>query len=420
MIGLHSMKNCWLFVLLLCYTGIGLSQTETKLTASDGSVEAYFGCSVSVDGDTAIIGAYGTPTVSAYVFTRDTGGSWSEQLALPASGASTGDMFGYSVAIDDDTVIVGASSDDVGDITPGSVYVFTRDAGGSWSEQAKLTASDAADHDMFGNAVSLDVDTAVIGARSDDDAGDVSGSAYVFVRDLGGSWSEQAKLTASDALSEDRFGWSVSINGDTAIVGVPAKNAGSGSVYVFVRDAGGSWSEQAKLTASDAAPGAGFGWSVSLYGDTAAIGATGTDISGAAYVFTRDAAGSWSEQAKLTASDASGYVYFGNSVSAGPDIAVVGAPLWSGSAYVFTRDAGGSWSEQVKLIAPDLEENDLFGHSVSVDGSTAVIGVMWDGDSGIQSGSAYVYAGAPIGLIFSNSFEESNTSGWSRAVTNTW
>ena len=146
------------------------------------------------------------------------------------------------------------------------------------TEVAKLTASDAAADDVFGNGfVSISGDTAVVGAYLNDDAGTDSGSAYVFVRN-GTSWTQQAKLTASDAAAGDQFGFAVSISGDTAVVGAFGNDdagSNSGSAYVFVRS-GTSWTQQAKLTASDAAAGDGFGVPVSISGDTAVVGAAGT------------------------------------------------------------------------------------------------------------------------------------------------
>jgi hypothetical protein len=217
-------------------------------------------------------------------------------------------------------------------VTAGARYPVVIDP--TWSEQQKLTASDAAWNDDFGTSVALSGDTAVVGAPFDDDAGSASGSAYVFVRS-GTRWSQQQKLTASDAAPNDDFGLAVALSGDTAVVG-----AENNSAYVFVRS-GTRWSEQQKLTASDAAAGAGgfFGNSVAVSGDTAVVGAyadvdAGGD-SGAAYVFVRSGT-RWSEQQKLTASDAAAGIRFGNSVAVSGDTAVVGAYA-DDSAYVFVR-----------------------------------------------------------------------------------
>ena len=214
--------------------------------------------------------------------------TWSEQQKLTASDAAPNDDFGTSVALSGDTAVVGAPFDDDAGSASGSAYVFVR-SGTRWSQQQKLTASDAAPNDDFGLAVAVSGDTAVVGAIGDDDAGRVSGAAYVFVRS-GTRWSQQQKLTASDAASNDLFGISVAVSGDTAVVGArgddDAGGVNSGAAYVFVRS-GTRWSEQQKLTASDAAAGIRFGNSVAVSGDTAVVGAFEDD---SAYVFVRPSA----------------------------------------------------------------------------------------------------------------------------------
>jgi len=270
------------------------------------------------------------------------------------------------------------------------------------NEIQKLIASDGGIVDEFGDAVAVDGNTAVIGARLDDDGGFDSGSAYVFTRSSG-VWTEEQKLTASDAAANDFFGMRVAVDGDTIVIGAEADDddgASSGSAYVFVRNAG-VWTEQQKLTASDAAEGDWFGSSVAVDGDTAIIGAERADDngtnSGSAYVFTRNA-GVWTEQQKLTASNGFDFDDFGNAVAMDGDTAVIGA-RWGdnggvfsdvGAAYVFTRNSG-VWSEQQKLIASDGAFEDQFGVWVGLDGDTAIIGAQWDDDSGSRSGSAYVF-----------------------------
>ena len=352
------------------------SPLENKLTASDGAQGDKFGYSVSIDGDTAVIGATGSNSDSAYVYVR-TNGVWSEQAKLTASDGTAGDNFGTSVSIDGDTAVIGAPFDDDNDYNSGSAYVYVR-SNGVWTEQQKLTASDGAADDQFGLSVSIAGDTAVIGAHNDDDNGNGSGSAYVYVRS-NGVWSEQQKLTASDGAQDDYFGYSVSIDGDTAVIGAwrdddDGNGSDSGSAYVYVRT-NGVWSEQAKLTASDGTAGDNFGTSVSIDGDTAVIGAYaddndndndyGSDFSGSAYVYVRSN-GVWSEQAKLSASDGDFEDLFGWSVSISGDTAVIAVMqdddngFNSGSAYVFVR-SNGVWSEQQKLTASDGAAGDYFG-----------------------------------------------------------
>jgi hypothetical protein len=275
-------------------TSMAAKWTEKqKFLASDAAAGDYFGGSVSLDGDTALIGAAwdddnGISSGSAYVFTR-TGTNWTQQAKLLASDGVTGDYFGVSVSLSGDTALIGADGDDDNGASSGSAYVFTR-TGTTWTQQQKLTASDGVAEDRFAGSVSLAGDTALIGAYRDDDNGVDSGSAYVFTR-TGTTWTQQQKLTASDGVAEDRFAGSVSLAGDTALIGAyrdDDKGVDSGSAYVFTRT-GTTWTQQQKLTASDGVAEDYFGFSVSLAGDTALIGAplAGNNGVGSAYVFTR-------------------------------------------------------------------------------------------------------------------------------------
>jgi len=376
---------------------------ETKLTASDGAEWNQFGRSVSVSGNTIVVGAEydndnGVSSGSAYVFVREET-SWIEQQKLTASDGAALDLFGNSVSVSGNTIVVGAHGDDDNGQDSGSAYVFVRE-GTSWTEQQKLTASDGAAADFFGYSVSVSGDTIVIGAHGDDDNGVSSGSAYVFVREET-SWTEQQKLTASDGEALDFFGYSVSVSGDTIAVGAEYDDDNgqdSGSAYVFVGEET-SWTEQQKLTASDGEAADFFGYSVSVSGDTIAVGAHSDDDngqdSGSAYVFVGEET-SWTEQQKLTASDGEAADFFGYSVSISGDTIAVGAKYDddngqdSGSAYVFVGEET-SWTEQQKLTASDGAAADFFGYSVSISGDTIVIGAAYDDDNGQNSGSAYVY-----------------------------
>jgi hypothetical protein len=396
------------FVLVLCAVLLLLGSSgaspshatgippDAKLTASDGSGVDGLGVSVSLSGDTALVGAPGDDAPefnsgSAYVFVRS-GMTWSEQAKLTASDGAEGDAFGR-VAVSGDTALVGAPNDDDAGPNTGSAYVFVR-SGTSWSEQAKLTANDMGAQEGFGISVAVSGDTAVMGAHFDDAPFHDSGSAYVFVRN-GTSWSQQAKLTASDVSADAYFGSSVAIEGDTILVGANGDDGvatDAGAAYIFVRS-GTSWNEQAKLTASDAAGAHQFGRSVSISGDTAVVGRPWGGA-GAAYVFARSGS-SWSQQAKLAVGDLAYGVRFGWSVAVSEDRAVVGVlndPLdeYSGSAYLFER-YGASWSEEIELTAPDITAGDLFGVAVAAAGDTALVGSQGDDDVGSDAGAAYVF-----------------------------
>ncbi|HEX2619839.1 MAG TPA: hypothetical protein VHL11_06825 [Phototrophicaceae bacterium] len=378
---------------------------EQKLTASDGAQGDDFAWSVALDGDTALVGAIthntgaGDDEGAVYVFVYD-GVTWTEQAQLLASDGADNDGFGVSVALDGDTALIGADNHNIGvKADQGAAYVFTR-SGTTWTEQAKLTASDGAASDHFGISVALNGDSALVGSYNDDVGANANqGSAYVFTRS-GTNWTEQTKLTASDGAVEDWFGASVAIDADTALVGAQFDDSQQGSAYVFTRS-GVTWSQQTKLTADDGAPDDNFGISTALDGDTALIGAAYNEVDtnatqGSAYVFTRSGV-VWSEEAQLVGDDSSAGDGFGVSVSLDGEAALVGA--WydditsseQGSAYHFTR-SGGIWTQQNHLIASDPDTFDNFGHAVALSGDTALVGAFGDDiDSNSQQGSAYVF-----------------------------
>ncbi len=388
-------------------------QQQAKLTASDAEGDDRFGQSVSISGDYAIVGAHwnddaGANSGSAYIFQRQ-GSNWTQAAKLVASDATGNFAFGYPVSISGDYAILGSFGDDHAGNYSGSAYVFHRE-GTSWLQQAKLIASDPAEDDQFGSSLSISGDYAIVGAGANDDAGNASGSAYIFERDAN-NWTQAIKLTASDAAADDWFGWSTSISGDYAIVGAYANDDdgnASGSAYIFKHD-GENWTQQAKLTASDAAEGDAFGYSVSISGDHALVGslydADGGTSSGSAYIFRRDGE-NWTEEAKLTASDATTGDWFGWSLCISEDRAIVGAGGndddgdWSGSAYVFQQD-GTQWSQVSKLTASDGAAYDEFGASTAISGDYAIVGSHKDDDAGELSGSAYIFTPEPatLGLL---------------------
>ena len=330
---------------------------------------------------------------------------YTEEARLIASDAAAADTLGYSVAASGDTVVVGAPLADEGaDINQGAAYVFVR-VGTTWSQQAKLVASDGAAADQFGVSVAIDLNTAVVGANLDDVASASNrGSTYVFLR-TGTTWAQQAQLLASDGLAADEFGHSVAISGDTVVVGAPNDRNGStdgaGSVYTFLRT-GTTWAQQqGPIGTSDMAANDNFGWSVAIDNNTVVAGANLDDAAatdqGSAYVLTRSGT-TWTQQAKLVASDPAASDNFGQSVAIDLNTAVVGAvgddtdpSTNDGSAYVFLR-TGTTWALQQRLGASDRADSDFFGDSVAISGDTVVAGA--DGDdvgSTTDQGSAYVF-----------------------------
>jgi hypothetical protein len=383
------------------------STQQARLLASDGTDFDTLGSSVALSGATAVVGASrnderGTDAGAAYVFARS-GASWTQQAKLTAADGGSNVNFGTSVAVAGDTALVGAIfASDAGSSAFGAAYVFVR-SGATWTQQAKLVPPDGVADDQFGTSVALSGDTAVIGAAHHSAAGDRSGAAYVFVRS-GTAWVLQAQLTAADAADNDQLGMSVALSGDTAVIGAinaAGSTAQAGAAYVFVRS-GATWTQQAKLTAADGAAFDHAGTSVALSGDTALVGASGSDDlgqdAGAAYVFARSGA-TWTQQARLTAADGEGGNAFGAAVALVDDTAVIGSPFdspvgaASGSTYVFTR-SGTTWTQQTKLTAADGAAVDFFGSSVALSAGSALIGAPGRDDLGSSSGAAYVFAPA--------------------------
>ena len=326
---------------------------------------------------------------------------------LVASDGTAGDQLGRSVAVDGDTAVVGASNDDS---AKGAVYVFTR-TGDSWAQTAKLTASDGAANDQFGESVAIDGDTIVAGAVNDGVGTNVDqGSAYTFAR-TGADRNETAKLTATDGATIDRLGFSVAIDGDTIVAGAPnadATNVNQGAVYTFART-GADRNQTARLTATDGATSDFLGTSVAIDGDTIVAGASGDNIGantdqGSAYTFARTSAPGRNQTARLTASDGAAGDQFGRSVAIDGDTIVADASLHDvdanvdqGAAYTFARTgAAAPFTETARLTATDGAAGDRLGRSVAIDGDTIVAGANTDdvGDNADQGSASIFFAAA--------------------------
>ncbi len=390
------------------------------LTAADGAAGDVFGRHTATDGTTLVVGARlaandeGVKAGQTYVFERE-GDGWTERGHLSASDPGEGDEFGRPVAVDGDRLLVGARFDDtVAGEDAGSVYFFSPDAGSEagWTESAKLLAPDAEAEDGFAISMALERDTLVVGAAVEDHDGLTdAGAVYVF-RDQGGTWVEEAKLTASDGAIRDRFGASVAISGDTLAVGARSRDTSGGSdagaVYVFARN-GSAWTETDLITLDPGAEGDQLGWRVELDGDTMIATAPFEDVdgvtdAGAAYVYT-SSGGSWEQRARLTAPEPQEGSQFGVSaalagsrVLIGDEFADHAGPVDSGAVHGYARDESGGWAFEFTIVSPDPGEDDHFGASVIVAGDQAIIGAQRDDtELGENSGSLSVFALPPPG-----------------------
>ncbi len=401
---------------------------QAKLTPGDGSNFHEFGHDIALSGNTLVAGShyFSSPSQStkrgaAYIYVSG-GSTWTLQGRVQPADVDGGDEFGTSVAISGESLLAGAPFDDtIAGNSAGTAGVFVRNSG-VWTQQAQLSAGNGAAEHRFGLSVSLSGTTALVGAPSADAPTAVNaGAVYVFVRN-GSAWTQQARLTAADAEEDAKFGSSIALTADTAIIGSPLKDGSIpnsfqpdvGAVYVYVRN-GSVWTQQAKLTASDNQTGDEFGNAVAINGDTILVGAwrEGSAISnkeGSAYVFTRSGA-AWVQQAKLVAPDAALNDSLGSAVALSSDTALVSAKNGGsptnpgvGSVYVFAR-SGTAWTFQAELTAEDVMEGG-FGRSVSVSGNTAMVGFpSADNSMADASGAVYVYVrsgvnwGAPSRLV---------------------
>lgn len=453
---------------------------EAYLKASNAESNDQFGYAVAVSGNTAVVSTHledsnGTgvnpgggaqannsagDAGAAYVFERS-GVTWTQQAYLKASNTQAGDNFGKAVAISGDTIILGAPMEDSnatginGDgsnnssTASGAAYVFVRN-GTTWTQEAYIKASDTQAGDHFGNSVAISGDTAVVGAEGEDTTAANSGATYVFVRS-GTTWSQQAKLKASNPGASDQFGLATAISGNFVIVGAHLEDSNAtgvnpggsaqanntagdaGAAYIFTRS-GTTWSQEAYVKASNTDSGDWFGSSVGIDGNTAIVGAylecsnaTGVNPgviaegnnsandAGAAYVFIRTGT-TWSQQAYLKASYTDGGDNFGYSTSISGNTVFVGAPGESsnatgangdgsnngaanaGAVYAFTR-SGTTWSQQAYLKASNTEANDSFGSSVAVSGEISLCGAIAEksnatGINGDESNNGASSAGA--------------------------
>ncbi|MEM7053212.1 MAG: choice-of-anchor D domain-containing protein [Pseudomonadota bacterium] len=466
---------------------------QAYVKASNADLDDQFSFRVAMDGDTAVVSAVFESSADAaspddnsvlasgavYVFVRDAMGQWSEQAVLKASNADAEDFFGFSVGISGDTIVVGAPLEDsnsreinVGQdrndfANHGAAYIFERDGAGVWTETTYLKPTNANLFSQFGFSVDIDGDTVAVGANLEDsgldgvfngddaigigtdfDAFD-AGSAYVFVRDGTGVWTQQAYIKAAISDAGDEFGAHVAVDGDTLVVGAGRERSNSraiingpgadadnslnnvGAAYVFVRNSVGDWSQQAYIKSANADDDDRFGFWLDIDGDTLAVGALSDDSnaigvfagdgfpaadnnlainSGAVYMFERDGT-TWSQDAYIKASNTGSVDQFGVGLALEGDLLVVGAnsddsaatgpnldlpdqqdnsATEAGAAFVFQRDGNGTWSQQSYLKPSNTQTFDEFGARLAISGTTIIVSSIGDDSSarGIFHGAA--------------------------------
>lgn len=445
------MKNLFVLpflILSISVSGQSWSQYQ-KVVSDDRDNNDEYGNAVAIDGDYAIVGAKredhdangmndADDAGSCYIL-KKTAGTWSQEAKLVAADRESQDWFGHRVDISGMYAIAGApfESSPAG---AGAAYIYETTGNGTWVQAAKLEAPVRKSSDYFGFSVGISGDWAVCGAYYEDEdeneANEIlsAGSAYIFKRDNGlNTWEFYQKIVASDRELDARFGMSVAIDGDQIIVGaeyddvdLPSNGyqSNAGSAYVF-RLNGGTWEQEAHLTASDYGSSENFGWAVDVSGDYAVVGAYKNDTdedglnsspdAGAAYIFERGT-GAWPQVAKIVGSDRANIDYFGYDVSIDGETVAVGAyrqdrnfegqENWTdaGAVYVYDRNSSGEWLESQKITHTERKTLDQLGYSVDIDGDEIISGAnMEDEDEAEdnplpEAGSVFLFSKSPNGV----------------------
>ncbi len=365
------------------------AEEKAKLFASDGEEGDNFGRSVALDGDVAIIGTttdeHGYGSGSAYIFRFDPkSDEWVEEAKLIPPGLGERHRFGLSVSLHEGVALVGTLPS--GKL--GEAYVFRYD-GDEWVQEAKLMAPDGEIGDRFGQSVSLFADVAIVGAELDwNENGARAGAAYVFRRN-GNAWILEDKIMASDGGLNHRFGVCVSLYENVFIVGAKGHNVSTGAAYVYRYD-GRNWGEEAKLTASDGRPLWRFGGTAAMHDDVTVVGQVNEPID-SVYVF-RFNRQQWVEEAKLFPSEHS--QNYADTLAIDGNLVIVGASYdderarRAGAAYLYRFD-GREWKEEQKLFASDWAEFENFGSAVTVNGYRGLIGASGADIDGVSQGAVY-------------------------------
>jgi hypothetical protein len=409
---------------------------KQKLTANNGAAGDRFGNSVAISGDFAIVGAItadlagkGDPG-TAYIFERDeTTGNWVLAQQLSDLTPSNYEYYGTSVAISGDQAVVGAYGGYDAGWMAGAAHIYRRDTNGSWNLVQTVLASDPVPGENFGNSVAIDGDLVIVGTQKKDGN---KGAAYIYRRDSNDNWNQEQKITASDGAADDYFGCRVAISGEVAIVGASGDDDGektnSGATYVFEYQlADTSWTQTQKLTANDHETGDRFGASVAISGGVMIVGADGDDSNtGSAYVFSMEpGTGLWNQTDKLAADDGAADDRFGASTMVAGDVAIFGA--WgddngAGSAYVLeiprspvaVSASDGTLDSRVRVTWDDVSSNE-HGFRVYRDGdpiSSVGENVEVYEDFDAEPGRTYEYSVASFRSDLSVELERVADFGW--------
>ena len=405
--------TCCTFILILVSLLSSQISASQMRSSVNGSLFDRLGSAVALNEQHAVIGAptnefKGDSSGSAIIYARS-GDQLQPIVQLIAYDAVIGDLFGTAVAINNDQVLIGAPGCDDQGNNSGAAYIFQNTENG-WVEICKLTANASQAGDLFGSAVALDGNFALVGAPTASTFNTSSPGFAVLFQKSGDTWNEVDHFSASDGSNNNKFGAAVALQGDTALIGAPQSDDGAintGATYIF-QSTNGNWGQSAKLTPSAPLAWDSFGSSLSLAGEYALIGAPAIGTISGTYLgystIFKNEGGSWTEKSRLTPDDGANNDRFGSAVALHRGLALIGSPLdddygeASGSAYIFQQN-GENWPQIRKIAPPDTGEGDQFGSAVAINGDYSLIGIPGDGTFGEDSGSAVF---DKLGLITDN------------------
>jgi hypothetical protein len=347
---------------------------EMARLAPDPNASGY-GFAVDIDGDYMIVGEpyRDGGKGGAWIYHRTTGEAWDAGVLLEAppaalgpdsSNGNDGDAYGYAVATNGEYAMLGAMNAGAGGVKRGMVAMYARDtATGAWVLESTFGKADVSgatplDYDRFGNSLSMDGDWLAVGARQDNngESGEPSYGAVYLLQNVGGTWTYRETERAATPQQNASFGFSVDLSGDSLIVG-------------------------------------------SHYEDTEGD-AVSPSRQGAAYIYHFDS-DNWNLAERITAPEPEDMALFGVSVGISGEYAIVGAPLatvggvsQAGAVYVFQRSSSGSWVETTPetLSLPDPGLEDWYGWAAALNGDVAVVTAFNRDDGGANAGAVYVYS----------------------------
>jgi MYXO-CTERM domain-containing protein len=378
----------------------GAWSQAAKLTASNASAADSFGRRVTVDGARLAVtapkqGYFNFDQGGAAYLFEQTGSGWVEQQIVTSLDRNTVDRFGSGLALSGASLLIGASQHDEVGSDSGAGYLFDHDGTG-WSQTDELLPPTGERHNVYSGGIDISGDTVIVGSRHDSKRDYHAGAAHAYEHD-GSSWGPNTRIDDGSGGTDHRFGSATAVDADIMAIGQPtAQSYVRGTVFLYERTSNGAWSQSGSINGDDVEADR-FGMALDLELRRLAVGAPWDADGGAVYVFDQSLVGSWTQSARLIPADNAQYDGFGSAVDLGSGQLIAGATghapsgTETGVAYVF-ENVSGSWTEAAKLVGSDSAYYDHFGESVAIDGARAAVGAPDHNSAGTpDAGAVYIF-----------------------------